>query len=142
MKVDFKLDVNKVKKRLGIEPNGRAQKILDSSVISHMRKKMPWKDGIMAGNTREVSPGLIVVATPYAHYMNEGIKYVMPQNGKSAYYSTTYGFWSDKGKKKISSGEPLNYHGGPNRGAHFVERTLNEDFDEILSDVKKGVSNK
>ena len=139
MKVDFHIDRKKAVERLGINPGGRVQAMLDASLISHMRKKMPKDSGIMIANTVREKPGLILVKTPYAHYMNEGIMYVMPHNGKSAYYSPTYGFWSDKGKKKISSGKPLNYHGGANRGAHFVERTLNEDFDEILRDAKKGV---
>ena len=139
MKVDFQINANKTKERLGINPGGRVQNMLDASVISHMRKKMPKNSGLMMANTKQIKSGLIVIATPYAHYMNEGIKYVMPKNGKSAYYNPIYGFWSEKGKKKIPSSEPLQYHGGANRGAHFVERTLNEDFDEILKDAKKGV---
>lgn len=140
MKVDFHIDRKKAVERLGINPGGRVQAILDASLISHMRRKMPaTKEQHMIHQTSPEKLGLVVVATPYAHYMNEGIKYVMPHNGKSAYYSPTYGFWSKKHDKKISSGKPLNYHGGANRGAHFVERTLNEDFDEILRDAKKGV---
>ena len=139
MNIDFKLDTKKIEKKLGLDANGRVQAIIDSSIISHLRKNMPKRNGIMSTNTRRQEPGLIVVATPYAHYMNEGIKFVMPHNGKSAYFNPKYGFWSDKGKKKVPSGEPLKYHGGANRGAHFVERTLNEDFKEILKDAKNGV---
>lgn len=139
MRFDFELDAEKVKKRLGIETDGRAQAILDSSVIKYMRNNMPRKNGLMSVNTRRVEPGFIIVDSPYAHYMNQGIKYVMPKNGKSAYYSPTYGFWSDKGKRKIPSGEPLQYHGGPNRGAHYVERTLNGNLKDIINDVKKGM---
>lgn len=139
MRVNFQFNTKKIKKKLGINPGGRAQAILDSSVISHLRKNMPRESGMMSVNTRREKPGLIVVATPYAHYQNEGIKYVMPQNGKGAYYSPTYGFWSDKGKKKVSSDEPLNYHGGPNRGAHFVERTIKGEYKEIVRDVKEGL---
>lgn len=139
MQVNFYIDREKAKERLGINPGGRVQNILDASLISHMRRKMPRQNGIMASNTYQQKPGLIVVATPYAHYMNEGIKYVMPENGKSAFYSPTYGYWSKKGVKKVSSGEPLNYHGGANRGAHFIERTLTEDLDEMLRDAQKGV---
>lgn len=130
---------NQIIKRLGLDKKGRAQQILDASFISHIRRKMPRDSGLMISNTRQIRPGLIIVDVPYAHYMNEGIKYVMPHNGKSAYYSPTYGFWSEKGKKKISSGESLNYHGGANRGAHFVERTINEDGDDIVRDVINGM---
>ena len=130
---------DKVIRKLGIEPSGKAQAILDSSVISHLRQNMPYKNGGMSTNTRRLQPGAIEIAVPYAHYMNEGIKFVMPHNDKSAYFNPSYGFWSDKGRKKESSGEPLQYHGGANRGAHFVERTLNENKKDIINEVKRGI---
>ena len=86
MKVDFHIDRKKAEERLGINPDGRVQAMLDASLISHMRRKMPKDNGIMIANTVREKSGLILVKTPYAHYMNEGIMYVMPHNGKSAYY--------------------------------------------------------
>lgn len=150
MKVDFHIDRKKAEERLGINPGGRVQAILDASLISHIRRKMPKDSGTMISNTKRKQAGLIIVETPYAHYMNEGIKYIDPKykvgafpirDGKISFDTSKAleGFISRKHVKKISSGKPLNYHGGANRGAHFVERTLNEDFDEILRDAKKGV---
>ena len=124
-------------KDLGLDKGGRVQKVIDSEFMRYMKSKMPLDNGIMIANTRNLIPGLITVETPYAHYMNEGIKYVMPHNNKSAYYSPTYGFWSEKGVAKVPSSEPLIYHGGPNRGAHFVERTASENFDDILRAAQK-----
>ena len=124
-------------KDLGLDENGRVQKVIDSEFMRYMKLKMPLDSGIMIANTRRLAPGLIEVATPYAHYMNEGIKYVMPHNGKSAYYSPTYGFWSEKGKAKVPTNEPLIYHSGPNRGAHFVERTASENFGDILNAAQR-----
>lgn len=117
---------------LGLDKGGRVQRVIDSEFMRYMKEKMPLDNGIMIANTRSITPGTITVETPYAHYMNEGILYVMPHNGKGAYYSPTYGYWSEKGVAKIPSGKPLVYHGGPNRGAHFVERTASENFDDIL----------
>lgn len=123
-------------KGLGLDKEGRVQKVVDETFIHYMRLKMPKQEGIMMQNTRNRAGGLVTVEVPYAHYQNEGILYVM-DNGKGAYYSDTYGFWSKPHAKKHPSGRELNYHGGPDRGAHFVERTLNENFDDILRAAQK-----
>lgn len=120
-------------KDLGLDKNGRVQRVIDSEFMRYMKEKMPASsEQHMIHQTRSLEPGLIEVATPYAHYMNEGILYVMPHNGKGAYYSPTYGYWSEKGVAKIPSEKSLVYHSGPNRGAHFVERTASENFDDIV----------
>lgn len=137
-KVDFYFDRMTAMEKLGVNPGGRVQQIVDASTIKWLRQLMPRDSGIMATNTRQVKPGDVWVMTPYAHYMNKGELYVM-ENGKGAYYSPTYGFWSKKGVKKSPSGRPLTYHGGANRGANFVERTLNEHLDDILNDARKGL---
>ena len=125
---------------LGINPGGRVQKIIDRSTIHYLRLLMPQDSGTMMTNTRIPKPGLVTVETPYAHYMNEGILYVDPKTGKGAFHDPISGrFWSRPNTKKIPSSRKLNYHGGPNRGAHFVERTLTEHFDDILREAKKGV---
>lgn len=145
MNVDFEafteLDKGKLYKRFGLEQNGRLQKVLDTDFISHMCKLMPYDEGIMSANTIEVQPGLIQVQTPYAHYMNEGIKYVDPKYHVGAFFSPNYGYWSRPGIKKVSSGEPLNYNGGADRGAHYVERTITNYKEEIIEDLQKEVDN-
>ncbi len=130
----------KIKEELGINPNGRVQKIIDTSVIHYLRLLMPRDNGVMISNTRNIRPGLIIVDTPYAHYMNEGILYVMPENNKGAFHDSISGrYWSKKGVKKIPTSTSLTYHGGVNRGAHFVERTINEHFNDILKEARKEV---
>ena len=125
---------------LGINPGGRVQKTIDASTIHYLRLLMPRDSGIMMANTKSPEPGLVTVETPYAHYMNEGILYVDAQTGKGAFYDPISGrFWSRPGVKKIPSSKSLNYHGGPNRGAHFVERTLTEHFNDILEEARKEV---
>lgn len=125
---------------LGITPSGKVQKIIDRSTIHYLRLLMPQDSETMMANTRNPKPGLVTVETPYAHYMNEGILYVDPKTGKGAFHDPISGrFWSRPNTKKIPSSRKLNYHGGPNRGAHFIERTLTEHFDDILKEAKKGV---
>lgn len=129
-----------LKKELGINPGGRVQKVIDTSVIHYLRLLMPMDSAIMMANTRNSTPGIITIETPYAHYMNEGILYVDPITGKGAFHDSISGrFWSRPNTKKIPSSRKLNYHGGPNRGGHFVERTLDGHFNDILNEAKKEV---
>lgn len=123
--------------KFGLNENGRIQRVVDTSFIHHMRLKMPQDSGMMIANTRNPEGGLVTVETPYAHYMNEGIKYVDPKTGKGAFYNETYGFWSRPNTKKVPSDEPLNYRGGPNKGAHFVERTISENFNDIVKEAQE-----
>ena len=131
---------SQLKKELGINPGGRVQRTIDASTMHYLRLLMPQDSGAMISNTRNKEPGLITIETPYAHYQNEGILYVDPKYNKGAFHDPISGrFWSRPGVKKISSGKPLKYHGGSNRGAHFAERTLTEHFDDILNEAKKEV---
>ena len=141
MDASFSLKQKEVlKKELGINAGGRVQKVIDTSVIHYLRLLMPMESGMMIANTKNLVPGLITVETPYAHYMNEGILYVDPINGKGAFHDPISGrFWSRPNTKKVPSSRKLNYHGGPNRGAHFVERTLDGHFNDILNEAKKEV---
>lgn len=126
---------------IGLNDGGRVQKVIDVSFMHYMKLKMPQDSGTMINNTRSPKPGLITIETPYAHYMNEGIKYVDPINGKGAFHDPISGrFWSRPGVKKISSGEPLKYHGSPDRGSHFVERTATNNFNDILNEAQKEVN--
>lgn len=123
--------------KFGLNENGKIQNVVDTSFIHHMRLKMPYDSEMMIANTRNPKGGLVTVETPYAHYQNEGIKYVDSITRKGAFYNESYGFWSRPNTKKVPSNEPLQYHSGPNRGAHFVERTISEDFDEIVKEAQE-----
>lgn len=100
---------------------------------------MPQDSGMLIANTRNPEGGLVTVETPYAHYMNEGILYVDPITGKGAFFNDNYGYWSRPNTKKVPSNKSLNYKGGPNRGAHFVERTTSENFDDIIREARKEI---
>ena len=123
----------------GLNASGKVQKVVDTTFIHYMRLKMPQDTGMMISNTKNVEPGLIEVQTPYAHYMNEGILYVDPKYKKGAFFNENYGYWSRPGIGKVPSSTPLNYHGGAQRGAHFVERTINENTDDIIKAGQKEI---
>ncbi len=125
-------------KGFGLEDNGRVQKVVDASFMHYMKLKMPLDSGMMMSNTKNPKSGLITVETPYAHYMNEGILYVDPITGKGAFHDSISGrFWSRPKTKKIPSDRKLNYHGGADRGSHFVERTVTNNFNDILKEAQK-----
>ena len=135
-KVQF--DTSKIKSKFGYD--GRLQDVLDSEVIKYLRQTMPYQNGVMSANTRREKRGSIVVAVPYAHYQNEGVLYVMA-NGKGAYHDPISGrYWSEPGVKKVPSSRKLNYHGGADRGAHFVERTCKGHLEDIMNTLKKEVN--
>lgn len=124
--------------RFGLSENGRTQQVIDTSFIHYMRLKMPKDSGILIANTKNPKGGLVTVETPYAHYMNEGILYVDPITEKGAFHDPISGmFWSRPNTKKIPSERKLNYNGSPDRGAHFVERTASENFDDIIREAQK-----
>lgn len=139
MKVKCNIDKNVIKKKLGIEPNGKVQKILDNKLVDYLREYEPVDTTLLQTNTRVQTPGRIVVAAPYAHYQNEGIIYVDPKTKKGAFYDPISGrYWSRPNIKKIPSNRKFKTYGA-SRGPHFVERTLNERKQDLLRDIKEGM---
>lgn len=139
MNVKCNIDSNKIKNRLGIEPNGRVQSILDNKLVDYLREYEPVDSSALQMSTRKERPGLVVVASKYAHYQNEGEVYVDPVTKKGAFYNPITGrYWSRPGVKKIPSGRRFTTYGAT-RGPHFVERTLNEKTENILRDIKEGM---
>lgn len=126
------LPTSVIKMQIGIQPNGPAQRYFQNTCYRYMDKYVPYRTGALRREVDLSNPKKIIYEVPYAHYMYEGIKYVM-DNGKSAYYSPTYGFWSDKGKKKHSSGETLNIRIG---GPHWDKRMWTAEGQDVVKKVQ------
>ena len=124
---------SEIKARLGIEPNGRVQKFFTNTCYKHMDKYVPMRNGDLRSNV-DIQADSITYESPYAHYQYEGKKYVM-DNGKSAYYSPDYGFWSKKGEKKHDSGEKLIYHTA-GTGHHWDERMKSAEMEQVVQEVQ------
>ena len=128
--------------KFGLNENGRVQGVVDTSFIHHMRLKMPYDSEMMIANTRNPEGGLVTVETPYAHYQNEGELYINPEHNAPGFpvYNdgVLVGYKGYKGKR-VPSGRQMDYskYGGTNRGPHFVERTISEDFDEIVKEAQE-----
>ncbi len=126
----------------GLE-GGRTQKVIDITFMSYLDKYMPADTNGMINSmysSTNIGSGEVNINTPYAHYQHEGIKYVDPKYGIGAFHDPVSGrYWSRPNIKKIPSNEKLNYHGGPNRGDHFVERMLADHFEDILKAGQKEI---
>lgn len=126
--------------KFGLDENGRTQKVVDTSFMHYMKLKMPQDSGAMIQNTISPKGGLVLVNVPYAHYMNEGILYVDSITGKGAFHDEISDrYWSRPNTKKVPSNRKLNYHGGADKGSHFVERTVSENFDDIVREAQKEI---
>ncbi len=135
----FDIDLPTIKD-MGLEYQGAVHKLVDLQFIHYMKEKMPMQSYSLISSVRDINTGTIQIQSPYAHYMNEGILYVDPKYGYGAIplkdkSGNLTGFISRPGIKKVPSSTALVYHSGPNRGAHFVERTIVENTDDIIRDI-------
>lgn len=139
---DLHLDENETIKDLGLDDKGVVQRKVDATFIHYVRLKMPFDSEMMITNTRAVEPGEVIVDTPYAHYMNEGVLYVNPTYGRSGFpiyeKGVLVGFKGYKGKR-IPTTRYLTYHSGPGRGARFVERTILQNTKDIVKVAERSV---
>lgn len=90
--------ISEIKLDLGLEPNGKVQKFFTNTCYNHMDKYVPRETGALRDNV-DLQADSITYQSPYAHYMYIGHQYVMA-NGKSAYYTPEYGYWSKPRSKK------------------------------------------
>ena len=122
--------------KYGLE-NGRTQRVIDSAFMGYLDKYMPMDSSQMITSmyiSTKIGSGEININTPYAHYQQEGVKYIDPKYKIGAFHGPISGrYWSRPGIKKVPSNEKLNYHGGALRGDHFVERMLADHFEDILN---------
>ena len=132
MPVELK-PASEIKARLGIEPNGRVQKFFTSTCAKHMDKYVPMRNGNLRTNV-DIQPDSITYESPYAHYQYEGKLYVM-ENGKGAYYSPDYGFWSKKGVAKQPSNRDLVYHTS-GTGHHWDKRMVSAEMQDVVKEVQ------
>lgn len=119
--------------RLGLEPNGQVQKFFTNTCYRYMDKYVPMKNGDLRTNV-DIQADKIIYESPYARYMYYGKKMVMP-NGKSAFYSPNYGFWSEKGGKKTVTDEDLIYH-TPGTGPYWDKKMVANEIDDVIKEVQ------
>ena len=78
LKYDARLDLSALSDALekrGLTPGGRVQKAVDEAVIRYCDPKVPFRTGTLkhsAITASAIGDGMIVYATPYAHYLYYG----------------------------------------------------------------------
>ena len=129
--------VSKIKADLGINPNGRVQAFFTDTCRKHMDKYVP-KDTRLLSENVDVRKNHITYESPYAQYQYYGKKMVM-ENGKSAYYSPDYGFWSKPGGTKTLTNQDLVYH-TPGTGAYWDKRMVSAEMKDVVKEVQEYVN--
>ena len=133
MSVKFK-STGLIKAKLGLEPNGKVQRFFTNSCYKHMDKYVPMDEDNLRENVT-LLPNAVIYESPYARYQYYG-KLMVMSNGKGAFYSPDYGFWSKKGEKKILTDIDLNYH-TPGTGPFWDREMVSAEIDDVVKEVQE-----
>ena len=104
-----------IKKRLGINENGRVQAFMTNACRNHMDKYVPLKDNHLRSIV-EVTPNTITYMSPYASYQ---------------YY----------GKRKDGS-HVVKHYTTAGTGPYWDERMKSAEIDEVIKEVQNYVGGK
>lgn len=112
---------------LGVEERGRVQQVVTKNVLDLSDTYVPLQEGTLKASGNIENQTDVVWNTEYAHYMWEGIVYEDPDL-HCAGFRTENGLRSRDKVKKIPSDpvRKLKYNGEKTRGAHWVERMLQD----------------
>lgn len=131
--------------RFGLQEGGKAQQVLDKSVIDWNLQYVPWETGALgksAYGATQIGSGEIVYPGPYAHYMYYGEVYG-PNiwNGDGHVKDAPQPFFSPKGEKKHPTGREIVYAQdvNPLAGPFWADRMKADHMDDILQEVKSVV---
>lgn len=122
----------------GLEEYGKAHNYFAERCKDRMNARyVPYKNGALVGSSYIDEQCNIHYNTPYARYLYYG-KLMVMSNGKGAYYSEDYGFWSKKGEKKTLTDIDLHYHkaGGP----YWDKLMLSAEKDELIQEMQDYIS--
>lgn len=130
-----------LKEKLGINPGGHVQKVVDAAVIRECFPYLPFDEGVLAGSANtatKIGSGEVVYDTPYARYLYYGEVYgpniPITENG------IITGYWSPP--EKFPTGEKLEYSTkkNPQAGSHWFDRAMEDHKDEILKEAQNAAN--
>ena len=130
-----------LKEKLGINPGGHVQKVIDAAVIRECFPYVPFDEGVLAGSANtatEIGSGEVVYDTPYARYLYYGEVYgpniPITENG------IITGYWSPP--EKFPTGKKLEYstEKNPQAGSHWFDRAMEDHKDEILKEAQNAAN--
>lgn len=130
-----------LKEKLGINPGGHVQKVVDTAVIRECLPYLPFDEGVLAGSANtatKIGSGEVVYDTPYARYLYYGEVYgpniPIIENG------IITGYWSPP--EKFPTGKKLEYSTeiNPQAGSHWFDRAMEVHKDEILKEAQNAAN--
>lgn len=121
--VDIRINTKRIDEKIK-----RAQEELDKQVLGDMITYMPVQQGALIGAAHIISPGLISVNTPYAHYQYMGELY-LTKDGRSV---------AEYGEKKYPTGKKLEYH-TPGAGDRWFDKAKKDHEKEWIDLVRREV---
>ena len=130
-----------LKEKLGINPGGHVQKVVDAAVIRECFPYLPFDEGVLAGSANtatKIGSGEVVYDTPYARYLYYGEVYgpniPITENG------IITGYWSPP--EKFPTGKKLEYstEKNPQAGSHWFDRAMEDHKDEILKEAQNAAN--
>lgn len=134
--------VDELISNIGFQPGGRARLFFMNEVIRLSDDYVPFDTGMLKTNVVRSSDGTwFQYNSPYARYQWYGKLMVMPKNGKGAFFSPEYGFWSLPGQPKVLTEQDLNYQGAPKRGAFWVQRMWADYGQDICEATERFINN-
>lgn len=133
---DF-VTAEELKEKLGVNPGGYVQQVVDAAVIRECFPYVPFDEGILAGSANtatDIGSGEVIYDTPYARYLYYGEVYG-PNIPKTENGIVT-GYWSPP--EKFPTGEKLEYstEKNPQAGSHWFDRAMADHKDEILKEAQ------
>lgn len=150
MGIKIRVDTSGIKpkaimKRLGVDATGKVQDFTTQRILAHMRKFMPYREGVMApSQTTQLTPTKIVVNAPQARYLYHGVKMKDPNGGGPFPISDENGeqqggFRYRRGAHPIPTGEPLQYshHENEHAGPYWDRTMMQYDGAQIAKEVEE-----
>lgn len=129
-------DTRQCMKRLGISERGRVQRIVSEEILRLCDPYVPLSEGYLRDTGHVENNTEIVWNGPYAHYLYEGIVYEDPKL-HCAGFRTENGWRSRKDVQKVPSDRVLHYNNGNLRGAHWVDRMLQNGGRKKVEDAAR-----
>lgn len=126
-----------LKRKLGVNPGGYVQKVVDAAVIRECFPYLPFDEGVLAGSANtatKIGSGEVIYDTPYARYQYYGEVYgpniPIVENG------VVTGYFSPP--EKHPTGKKLQYSKevNPMAGSHWFDRAMADHKDEILKEAQ------
>lgn len=143
-KVGTLFDTQELKERLGLNPEGRVQQVIDKSVIDWGLQYVPWDTGTLGKSPyveTKIGSGIVKYAGPYARYLYYGEVYgpnipIFDDNS-----GEPSGYWSPPEQEKLPTGRQLQFDTSvnPMAGPFWFEREKADHLQDIIDEARAAV---